>query len=137
MASTPLAFNLPPIIIPGTLIFPKFDSISVLDHAVTNNVFTLDVFLTNGCFGGDGSPVTRHKQASLPVSTFTINPVSTMRESSPLIHLVGTLPVPHPTVPIDSMPSTSTLHTMITGPSNMLVDGQSILASLPNQSFAP
>ncbi|KAG2105022.1 uncharacterized protein F5147DRAFT_654221 [Suillus discolor] len=169
--STPPAFNPPPIVIPGTPIFPEFGSISALGRAVTNNVFTPDVFSTNARPSGDGSPVTRHEQAhasaSTSTSTSTINPIPTMVVSAPLIHPVGLLPVPplpvgahpvppplvgaHPvpplpvgappvpplTVPMESMPSTSTLHTLVTGPSNAPEDGQSISAPLPNRSFAP
>ncbi|KAG2129656.1 uncharacterized protein EDB93DRAFT_1108643 [Suillus bovinus] len=40
MVSTPPSFNPPPIVIPGTPIFPEFSSISALGRAVTNNVFT-------------------------------------------------------------------------------------------------
>ncbi|KAG2100193.1 uncharacterized protein F5147DRAFT_655633 [Suillus discolor] len=138
-ASTPPSFNPPPIVIPGTPIFPEFGSISALGRAVTNNVFTPDVFSTNACPGGDGSPVTRHEQAPAPTSTSTstINPVPTTGESSPPMHPVGALPVPPSTVPMQSMPSTSTLRTFVTGPSNVPADGQSISAPLPNRSFAP
>ncbi|KAG1837568.1 hypothetical protein DFJ58DRAFT_846410 [Suillus subalutaceus] len=142
-ASTPPAFNPPPIVIPGTPIFPEFGSISALGHAVTNHVFTLDVFLTHARPGGDGSPVTRHEQAptsastsTITASTSTIHPVPT-RESGPPINPVGAHLVPPPSVPMESMPSTSTLRTLVTGPLNVAQDGQSISAPLPNRSFAP
>ncbi|KAG1836906.1 hypothetical protein F4604DRAFT_1692588 [Suillus subluteus] len=152
-ASTPPTFNPPPIVIPGTPIFPEFGSISALGRAVTNHVFTPDAFLTHARPGGDGSPVTRHEQAPTSASTSTIttsastiNPVPT-RESGPPTHPVGFYlvgahpvgahPVPPPTVPMESMPSTSTLRTLVTGPSNIAQDGQSISAPLPNRSFAP
>ncbi|KAG2106700.1 uncharacterized protein F5147DRAFT_653673 [Suillus discolor] len=139
MASTPPSFNPPPIVIPGTPIFPEFGSISALGRAVTNNVFTLDVFSTNARPGGNASPVTRHEQSPAPTSTSTstINPVPTTGESGPPMHPVGALPVPPSTVPMQSMPSTSTLRTFITRPSNVPADGQSISAPLPNWSFAP
>ncbi|KAG2118673.1 uncharacterized protein F5147DRAFT_767436 [Suillus discolor] len=139
MASTPPSFNPPPIVIPGTPIFPEIGSISALGRAITNNVFTPDVFSTNARPGGNGSPVTRHEQAPAPASTSTstINPVPTTGESGPPMHPVGALLVPPSTVPMESMPSTSTLRTFITGPSNVPADGQSISAPLPNRSFAP
>ncbi|KAG2093904.1 uncharacterized protein F5147DRAFT_657314 [Suillus discolor] len=134
--STPPAFNPPPIVIPDTPTFPDFGSISALGHAITNNVFTPDVFSTNTCPVGDGSPVTRHEQVPTP-STSTINPVPTMGESGPHSHPVSALPVPAPTVTMASMPSNTTLRTMLTGPPHLLEDGQSLSAPLPTWSFAP
>lgn len=134
--STPPAFNPPPIVIPDTPTFPDFGSISALGRAITNNVFTPDVFSTNTRPVGDGSPVTRHEQVPTP-STSTINPVPTMGESGQHSRPVSALPVPATTVPMASMPSTSTLRTMLTGPPNLPADGQSLSAPLPNRSFAP
>ncbi|KAG1844302.1 hypothetical protein C8R48DRAFT_678501 [Suillus tomentosus] len=134
--STPPAFNPPPIVIPDTPTFPDFGSISALGRSITNNVFTPDVFLTNTRPVGDGSPVARHEQVPTP-STSTINPVPTMGESGPHSHPVSALPVPAPTVPMASMPSTSTLRTMLTGPPHLPADGQSLSAPLPNRAFAP
>ncbi|KAG1892845.1 uncharacterized protein F5891DRAFT_986364 [Suillus fuscotomentosus] len=122
--STPPAFNPPPIVIPDTPTFPDFGSISALGRSITNNVFTPDVFLTNTCPVGDGSPVARHEQVPTP-STSTINPVPTMGESGPHSHPVSALPVSAPTVPMASMPSTSTLRTMLTGPPHLPADGRS------------
>ncbi|KAG2073230.1 hypothetical protein BDR04DRAFT_1152321 [Suillus decipiens] len=135
-ASTPPPFNPPPIVIPDSPIFPKFGSISALGHSITNNIFTPDVFLTHPHPGSDGSPVTRRKApTSAPAST--INPVPTMGQSSSLADPAGALPVPLPTVVMESMPSTSAICTSLTGPSNVPADGQSISAPLPNQSFGP
>ncbi|KAG2148161.1 uncharacterized protein EDB93DRAFT_1103826 [Suillus bovinus] len=124
-AATPPSFNPPPIVIPSTPLFPEFGSISALGHAVTNNVFTPDVFSTNACPIGDGSPVTRNEPAPAfaSTSTSTMNPVPTMGESGPPIHPVGAFLVPPPTVPMASMPSTTTLHMLVTGPSNVPADG--------------
>ncbi|KAG1894773.1 uncharacterized protein F5891DRAFT_1175936 [Suillus fuscotomentosus] len=135
-SSTPPTFNPPPIVIPDTPTFPDFGSISALGRSITNNVFTPDVFSTNTRPVGDGSPVARHEQVPTPF-TSTINPVPTMGESSPHSHPVSALLVPAPAVPMASMPSTSTLHTMLTGPPHLPADGQSLSAPLPNRAFAP
>ncbi|KAG2073012.1 hypothetical protein BDR04DRAFT_1116554 [Suillus decipiens] len=84
----------------------------------------------------DGSPVTRCKAPTYAPAS-TINPVPTMGQSSSLTDLAGALPVPLPTVVMESMPSTSAICTSLTGPSNVPADGQSISAPLPNQSFGP
>ncbi|KAG2070135.1 hypothetical protein BDR04DRAFT_1118637 [Suillus decipiens] len=135
-ASTPPAFNPPPIIISSSPIFPKFSSISALGHSITNNIFTPDVFSTHPHPGSDGSPVTRCK-APTSASASTINPVPTMGQSGSLTDLAGALSVPLPTVVMESMPSTSAICTLLTGPSNVPADGQSISAPLPNWSFGP
>ncbi|KAG2129665.1 uncharacterized protein EDB93DRAFT_1108648 [Suillus bovinus] len=134
---TPPAFNPPHIVVPGTPIFPKFGSISALGRAVTNNVFTPDVFSSRACPTGDGSPVTRHGQAPTSGSTSTINSVPIMRESSSSIQPTGVLPVLTDTVPTESMPSTSTIRMLVTGSANVPEDGQSVSAPLPQRSFAP
>ncbi|KAG1829251.1 hypothetical protein EV424DRAFT_1344239 [Suillus variegatus] len=136
-ATTPPAFNPPPIVIPGTPIFPEFGSISALGRAVTNNIFTPDVFSTGACPAGDGSPVTRHEQAPTSSSTSTINPVPTIRESGLPIQPAVALPVPTHTVPAESMPSTSTIRMLVTRSPNVPEDGQSVLAPLPQRLFAP
>ncbi|KAG2134601.1 uncharacterized protein EDB93DRAFT_1107297 [Suillus bovinus] len=134
---TPPAFNLPHIVVPSTPIFPEFSSISALGCAVTNNVFTPDVFLSRACPTGDGSPVTRHGQAPTSGSTSTINPVPIMRESGSSIQPTGVLPVLTDMVPTESMPSTSTICMLVTGSANVPEDGQSVSAPLPQHSFAP
>ncbi|KAG2097954.1 uncharacterized protein F5147DRAFT_777818 [Suillus discolor] len=135
--TTPPAFNPPPIVIPGTPIFPEFGSISALGHAVTNNIFTPDVFSTGACPVGDGSPVTRHEQVPTSGSTSTINLAPTIRESGLPIQPVGALLVPTHTVPMESMPSTSTIRMLVTGSPNVPEDGQSVSAPLPQRLFAP
>ncbi|KAG2094644.1 uncharacterized protein F5147DRAFT_778952 [Suillus discolor] len=137
LVTTPPTFNPPPIVIPGTPIFPEFGSISALGRTVTNNIFTPDVFSTGACPAGDGSPVTRHEQAPTSSSTSTINPAPTIRESSLPIQQVVALPVPTHTVPTESMPSTSTICMLVTGSPNVLKDGQSVSAPLPQRLFAP
>ncbi|KAG2151210.1 uncharacterized protein EDB93DRAFT_1103168 [Suillus bovinus] len=125
---TPPAFNPPHIVVPSTPIFPEFSSISALGRAVTNNVFTPDVFLSRACPTGDGSPVTRHGQAPTSGSTSTINLVPIMRESGPSIQPTGVLPVLTDTVPTESMPSTSTIRMLVTGSANVPEDGRSVSA---------
>ncbi|KAG1890553.1 uncharacterized protein F5891DRAFT_1198070 [Suillus fuscotomentosus] len=134
--TTPPAFNPPPIVIPGTPIFPDFGSISALGRAVTNNIFTPDVFSTGAGPAGDGSPVTRHAQAPTSGSTSTIN-LAPIRESGVPIQPVVALPVPTHAVPMESMPSTSTIHMLVTGSPNVPEDGQSVSAPLPQRLFAP
>ncbi|KAG2048426.1 hypothetical protein BDR06DRAFT_976001 [Suillus hirtellus] len=114
LVTTPPTFNPPPIVIPSTPIFPDFGSISALGHAVTNNIFTLDVFSTGASLTEDGSPVTRHEQVPTSGFTSTINPAPTIRESGVLIQLVVELLVPTHMVPMESMPSTSTICMLVT-----------------------
>ncbi|KAG2070550.1 hypothetical protein BDR04DRAFT_1118267 [Suillus decipiens] len=121
-ASTPPTFNPPPIVIPGSSIFPEFGSISTLHHSITNNIFTPDVFSTHPRPSSDGSLVTKHKAPTSTPSS-TINPVPTMGQSGSLADLAGALPVLLPTVVMESMPSASTICTSLTGPSNVLADG--------------
>ncbi|KAG2339238.1 hypothetical protein BDR05DRAFT_1003502 [Suillus weaverae] len=128
--TTPPAFDPPPIVIPGTPIFPKFGSISALGRAVTNNIFTPDVFSTGAGPAGDGSRVTRHEQAPTSSSTSTINPAPTSVPIQPVV----ALPVPTHT---ESMPSTSTIRMMVTGSPNVPEDGQSVSAPLPQRLFVP
>ncbi|KAG2134557.1 uncharacterized protein EDB93DRAFT_1107261 [Suillus bovinus] len=92
-------------------------------------MFTPDVSLTNARLVGDGSPVTKNEPALAfaSTSTSTMNSVPTMGESGPPIHLVGAFPVPPPTVPMASMPSTTTLHMLVTGPSNVPADGSVVV----------
>jgi hypothetical protein len=47
------------------------------------------------------------------------------------------LPVSPPTVPVTSMPSISTLHTSLTGPSNVPEDGQTVSAPVARQRRGP
>ncbi|KAG1784987.1 uncharacterized protein HD556DRAFT_1314598 [Suillus plorans] len=128
LVTTLPTFNPPPIVIPGTPIFPEFGSISALGRAVTNNIFTLDVFLTGACPTGDGSPVTRREQAPTSSSTSTINPAPTIRASSLPIQLAVALPVPTHTVPMESMPSTSTIRMLVTRSPNVPEDDRPVNA---------
>ncbi|KAG1870274.1 hypothetical protein DFJ58DRAFT_723171 [Suillus subalutaceus] len=114
-ASSPPAFNPPPITAPGP-------SISAFARTVTNNVFTPDVSWmgaqTSGdTFGdtADGSPVARHNWVS---STPTNIPPLTMRESGSSVPPVGSPPAQSPDLPV-------------AGPSSVPADAQSISAPLP------
>ncbi|KAG1769729.1 hypothetical protein EV702DRAFT_1049606 [Suillus placidus] len=131
--STPPAFNPPTITVPGA-------SISVFARTVTNNVFTPDASWMGAQTGGemlgaaDDSPVAR--QDRVP-STSAIIPALTMRASGPSVPPVGGPPVQSPIVPVVCMPSPSTLHAFIAGPSNVPDDGQSISAPLPHMQYGP
>ncbi|KAG0703277.1 hypothetical protein DFH29DRAFT_874538 [Suillus ampliporus] len=86
----------------------------------------------------DGSPVARQEQApSASASSSTINPSLTMRVSGSYVPPVGAPPVPPPSLPVASMPSPTTLHALITGPSNVPGDAQSTSAPLPRLRYGP
>ncbi|KAG1723665.1 uncharacterized protein EDB91DRAFT_1255562 [Suillus paluster] len=129
MATTPPAFNPPPIV--------AGPSISAFGCTLTNDVFTPDASWMSAQTGGDligiedSSPVAR--QARAP-STSTINPALTTTVSGPSVPPGDAPPVPPLILPVGSMPSPGTLHTLITGgPSNVLDNGQSTSAPFPRQ----
>ncbi|KAG1720295.1 hypothetical protein EDB19DRAFT_1918076 [Suillus lakei] len=132
---SPPAFNPPSITAPDP-------SIGAFARTVTNNVFTPDTSWRSAQTSGDmlgdatdSSPAARHDQVSS--TTTTIIPSLMMKASGLSVPPVGALPVQSPTLPVLSMPSTGTLDTSDTVPSNVPDGGQSISAPLSRPRYGP